>query len=182
MPDLGYENEYFLYLSTKIVTPGTFTHHQGYDIAIFDDRQYPLSDVPRFKVLKSELYGNFKVVIAKHFGFLAEQIKFWVLISRHNKTVRPTFLITDDFFAITMEEIHTKMAAREKELYLFLEVAERVAVHLSTDPFKLQFTTAHPTTGTHKTVVKRTTNQILSGILQTSIPVNPANILYYEVL
>ncbi|CAG8737552.1 19364_t:CDS:10, partial [Gigaspora margarita] len=330
--------ERHLYLSTKIVTPDTFSRHQGFDLANFDDRQYPISEVPQFKVLKSETYGNFKHMAAKQFGYPAEQIRFWVLVNRQNKTVRPDTPITDNFLAMTMEEIHTKMAARQNELKLFLEVADkpingkvmlnvvpatrrkfphhgfpqilqpryaisrfgkvgeiipilcekkefpshtplkiyeeikpnmieemkpkltfqqseiqdgdiicfqkaltdkeihehntagrireipafyeslsmrivvqfkpkykdreqkpefelvlnkkhtyddvskRVAAHLSTDPLKLRFTTAHPTTGHTKNVIKRSTNQTLQEILQTSYPPNSANLLYYEML
>ncbi|CAG8746887.1 16325_t:CDS:2, partial [Dentiscutata heterogama] len=63
-----------------------------------------------------------------------------------------------------------------------LLVAKRVAAHLSTDPLKLRFTTAHPTTGTHKAIIKRSTTQTLSEMLQTSYLPNSANLLYYEML
>ncbi|RIB23989.1 ICP0-binding domain of ubiquitin-specific protease 7-domain-containing protein [Gigaspora rosea] len=76
-----------LYLSTKIVTPDTFARHKGFDHANFDNQQYPLSDVPQFMVLKSETYGNFKDLAAKHLGYPAEQIRFWTFCSRVNKTV-----------------------------------------------------------------------------------------------
>ncbi|CAG8810588.1 23117_t:CDS:1, partial [Dentiscutata erythropus] len=61
-------------------------------------------------------------------------------------------------------------------------VAKRVAAHLSTDPFKLQFTTAHPITGKHRNVIERTTSQILSEILSLLYLSNSVNLLYYEVL
>ncbi|CAG8492755.1 6399_t:CDS:2 [Racocetra fulgida] len=53
---------------------------------------------------------------------------------------------------------------------------------MSTDPLKLRFTTAHPTSGSYKSVIKRVTNQTLSEMLQTTYLPNSANLLYYEML
>ncbi|CAG8800658.1 15911_t:CDS:2, partial [Cetraspora pellucida] len=66
--------------------------------------------------------------------------------------------------------------------FTYDEVAKRVAAFLNTDPLKLRFTTAHPTSGICKTVIKRVTNQTLSEMLQTTYLPNSANLLYYEML
>ncbi|CAG8724821.1 19201_t:CDS:2, partial [Gigaspora margarita] len=95
------------YLPAKIVTPNNFACHQGFDLANFNDQQYPLSDVPLFKVLK------------------IEQIRFWIFVKCQNKTARPDTLISDDFIDMTMKEIHTEMASKQNKLKLFLEVAYR---------------------------------------------------------
>ncbi|CAG8813303.1 34982_t:CDS:10, partial [Gigaspora margarita] len=115
--------ESHLYLSIKIVTPQIFAQHQGFDLANFDD---PLSAIPQFKVLKSETYRNFKCIAAKRFGCSVEQIRFWVLVIRQNKTVRPDTPINDNFFGMSMEELHIKMAVRQIELKLFLEMAKPI--------------------------------------------------------
>ncbi|CAG8473851.1 25155_t:CDS:2, partial [Racocetra persica] len=60
------------------------------------------------------------------------------------------------------------------------EVSDRNSYE--SDPLTLRFTTAHPTTGTYKTVIKSTTTQTLSEMLQTNYPLNSANLLYYEML
>ncbi|RHZ60946.1 hypothetical protein Glove_350g9 [Diversispora epigaea] len=117
--------ERHLYLQVKVVTAETFRNFQGFDLANFDDRQYPLSQVPQYKVLKNDTYGAFKESVAKDFQVPAEQIRFWVLVNRQNKTVRPDAPISDNYISSTMEEIHTKMASRQNELKLYLEVAEK---------------------------------------------------------
>ncbi|CAG8488525.1 10217_t:CDS:10 [Acaulospora colombiana] len=117
--------ERHLYLQVKVVTAETFRSHQGFDLANFDDRQYPLSEVPHFKVLKSDTYGAFKEMVAKKFEIPVEQIRFWVLVNRQNKTVRPDAPISENFIGSTMEEIHSKMAARQNELKLYLEVSDK---------------------------------------------------------
>ncbi|RIB11624.1 hypothetical protein C2G38_2042511 [Gigaspora rosea] len=115
--------ESHLYLSIKIVTPQIFAQNQGLDLANFDDLLFA---IPQFKVLKSETYRNFKCIAAKRFGYSVEQIRFWILVNRQNKTVRPDTPINDNFYDMSMEEIRTKEVARQKELKLFLEVAKPI--------------------------------------------------------
>ncbi|KAF0554328.1 putative ubiquitin-specific processing protease 21 [Gigaspora margarita] len=62
--------------------------------------------------------------------------------------------------------------------YTYDNIAKHVAAHLSTDPFKLQFITVNPTTD-ELTVIKRTTTQTLSEMIQTSYL---RNLLYYETV
>jgi ubiquitin carboxyl-terminal hydrolase 7 len=62
------------------------------------------------------------------------------------------------------------------------QVAGEVALHLNTDPLKLRFTTAHSSSGTPKNVIKRTTNQTLSEMLQTAYLTPSAHVLFYEML
>ncbi|CAI2180552.1 16272_t:CDS:10 [Funneliformis geosporum] len=254
--------ERHLYLPVKVVTAETFKNHQGFDLANFDDRQYPLSDVHSYKILKTDTYGAFKVYIARTFNNIPpEQIRFWVLVNRQNKTVRPDAPIPEAYENASMEDIHAKMASRQIELKLYMEeikpnmieemklkstfqqseiqdgdiivfqkmltdkeiqehssagrihniiqfyesltlrivvsfkpklkdrdpkpefdlVAEQVAAHLRTDPLKLRFTTAHSTSGTPKNVIKRTTNQTLSEMLQAYLTPS-SHLLFYEML
>jgi len=56
-----------------------------------------------------------------------------------------------------------------------------VAQHLNTDPLKLRFTTAYSSSGAQKGVIKRTTAQTLSEMLQTAYSPS-SQVLYYEML
>ncbi|KAF0553700.1 cysteine proteinase [Gigaspora margarita] len=114
-----------LFLHIKIVTPNIFERHQGFDLANFDNQQYPLSEIPQFSVLKSEKYWAFKAMVARRFGFITEQIRFWVFIIRENMTVRPNKSISDDCHSMTMDEVHKQMAAGQNELKLFMEVTDK---------------------------------------------------------
>ncbi|CAB4444830.1 unnamed protein product [Rhizophagus irregularis] len=62
------------------------------------------------------------------------------------------------------------------------QVSGAVATHLNTDPLKLRFTTAHSTSSTPKSVIKRTTAHTLSEMLQTVYLSPPAYVLFYEML
>lgn len=73
----------------QVITDETFSNHEGFDLASFDDKNWPASELPSFRVLKQETYHTFKGRVAEHFGHPANQIRLWVLVNRQNKTVRP---------------------------------------------------------------------------------------------
>ena len=78
------------------MTAEKFRVHQGFDLANFDDRQYPLSEVITYKILKSDTYGSFKEHVSRSFNIPTEQVRFWVLVNRQNKTVRPDAPISEN--------------------------------------------------------------------------------------
>jgi len=53
---------------------------------------------------------------------------------------------------------------------------------LNIDPLKLRFTTADSSSGTPNNVIKRTTTQTLSEMLQTAYLTPQAHVLFYEML
>ncbi|CAG8719781.1 8875_t:CDS:10, partial [Cetraspora pellucida] len=117
--------ERHLYLTIKLVTLTTFEHYQGFDLANFDNQQYPQSDVLLIKVLKSFKFRAFKTIVAHKFGISPEKMRVWDLINRQNRTIRPDTPIPNDFLDMTMEEIHKKVSPRQNELKLFLEMVDK---------------------------------------------------------
>ena len=73
----------------QIITDETFQQHQGFDLATFDEKNWPASELPSFRTLKQETYHTFKSRVAQHFGYQESQFRLWVLVNRQNKTVRP---------------------------------------------------------------------------------------------
>lgn len=73
----------------QVITDKTFAEHEGFDLATFDEKNWPASDLPSFRVLKTETYSTFKSRVAAHFNYPENQIRLWVLVNRQNKTVRP---------------------------------------------------------------------------------------------
>ncbi|PKC06208.1 hypothetical protein RhiirA5_483430, partial [Rhizophagus irregularis] len=111
--------ERHLYLIVKIVTAEKFKVHQGFDLANFDDR-HPLSDVFIYKILKADTYGSFKEHVSRSFNIPPEQVRFWVLVNRQNKTVRPDAPMSNSLTNISMEEIHEKTSV-QNEMKLYME-------------------------------------------------------------
>ncbi|KAF5357773.1 hypothetical protein D9756_001634 [Leucocoprinus leucothites] len=114
--------EQHLFLTAKVITDDTFARHEGFDLATFDEKNWPASDLPSFRVLKTETYSTFKNRVAAHFNYPENQIRLWVLVNRQNKTVRPDTHIPENEPALTVEVIRNNMAARQNDLRLYLDV------------------------------------------------------------
>lgn len=116
--------EQHLYLTTKIVTEDIFRAHQGFDLATFDDRMGRPTELPAFRVLKNEPFVSFKARLAQHFDLPDQLIRLWVLVNRQNKTVRPDAVAPESDPSLTLEMVRDRMASRQQDLRLFLEVLD----------------------------------------------------------
>ncbi|KAJ7156042.1 hypothetical protein C8R43DRAFT_421204 [Mycena crocata] len=114
--------EQHLFLTAKVITDDTFSRHEGFDLATFDEKNWPPSDLPSFRVLKQETYSTFKSRVAQHFSYPENQIRLWVLVNRQNKTVRPDTHIPENEPTLTVEVIRNNMAARQNDLRLYLDI------------------------------------------------------------
>ncbi len=82
-------------LTDQVITDDIFAHHQGFDLASFDDKNLPATELPTFRVLKSETFSTFKQRIAQWFKISERDFRLWVLVNRQNKTIRPDVPIHD---------------------------------------------------------------------------------------
>ncbi|THH20676.1 hypothetical protein EW146_g701 [Bondarzewia mesenterica] len=114
--------EQHLFLTAKVITDDTFAQHEGFDLATFDEKNWPPSELPTFRVLKQETYSTFKTRVAQHFNYPENQIRLWVLVNRQNKTVRPDTHIPENEPTLTVDVIRNNMAARQTDLRLYLDV------------------------------------------------------------
>ncbi|RIA93955.1 ICP0-binding domain of ubiquitin-specific protease 7-domain-containing protein [Glomus cerebriforme] len=108
--------ELLMTFTVKVVTAEIFIKYQEFYLANFE-HQYNIS--------KIATYGAFKENVARRFNILPEQIRFWVLVSRENKIVRPHTLIPDSFLNKSMNEIHEKMIPLKNEIKLYMELADK---------------------------------------------------------
>jgi ubiquitin carboxyl-terminal hydrolase 7 len=113
--------EQHLYLTTKIITEETFKTHQGFDLATFEERNLPASELPSFRVLKNEPYITFKQRLAQEYSLPDNSFRLWVLVNRQNKTVRPDTVVPENDPSLTLEAVRDRMASRQNDLRLFLE-------------------------------------------------------------
>jgi ubiquitin carboxyl-terminal hydrolase 7 len=90
------KDEQHLYLTAKCITDDIFSRHQGFDLASFDDKNLPATELPTFRVLKTETFFTFKQRIAQYFKISERDFRLWVLVNRQNKTIRPDVPIHDD--------------------------------------------------------------------------------------
>ncbi|KAI6036116.1 ICP0-binding domain of ubiquitin-specific protease 7-domain-containing protein, partial [Pisolithus microcarpus] len=114
-----------LHLTARVVTDDTFARHEGFDLATFDDKSWPQLNLPSFCVLKQEPYNVFKSRVAARFQLPENKVRLWVLVNRQNKTVRPDMPIPENWTVAeyaSVEAIRHNMAARQKDLRLYLDV------------------------------------------------------------
>ncbi|KAF9649122.1 cysteine proteinase [Thelephora ganbajun] len=110
------------YLTAKVITDETFSLHQGFDLAVLDERNGPLSDLPTFRVLKKETYTVFKSRVGQHFGYPESQIRLWMLVHRQNRAVRPDTSIPENDPSLTVKVIRNDIALHRGHLRLYLEI------------------------------------------------------------
>ncbi|KAF9642388.1 cysteine proteinase [Thelephora ganbajun] len=120
------------YLTVKVITDVTFSLHQGFDLAAFDERNGPLSDLQTFHVLEGETYNTFKSRVTQHFGYPENQTRLWVLINRWDETVRPKSYIPENEPSLTVEMIRNNMAPKRGDLRLYLETLSDLSKHFDT--------------------------------------------------
>ncbi|KAK9894556.1 cysteine proteinase [Cystobasidium minutum MCA 4210] len=116
--------EQHLYLTAKVITDETFKKHQGFDLANFDERNaaIPVAPVTSYRVPKNQPYVEFKAQICQENNLNPEEVRLWVLVNRQNKTVRPDAVVPEDDPTLTMESVRDKMASRQQDLKLYLEI------------------------------------------------------------
>ena len=108
-------------MRSQVITQDTFRQHQGFDLATFDDRTVPATDLPTYRVPKAQLYLDFRAQVAKDYNVDPNDVRLWVLVNRQNKTVRPDAPVSDQDPTLTMEVVRDKMASRQQDLKLYLE-------------------------------------------------------------
>ncbi|PLW48129.1 hypothetical protein PCANC_06771 [Puccinia coronata f. sp. avenae] len=118
------KKEMQLHFNAKIITDKTFRAHQGFDLALFNDRTIPPSDLPTFQVARQQTFQDFKSKLAQDLGYQLNQIRLWVLVKRQNKTVRPDTVVPEHDPKLTMEVVRDKMASKAQDLKLYLEVLD----------------------------------------------------------
>ena len=91
-----------LFLTARVITDETFSRHEGFDLAVFDEQNLSPPDLPTFRVLKQETYSVFKSRVAQYFSCPESQVRLWVLVTRRNKTVRPGVYINKSHPLLSM--------------------------------------------------------------------------------
>ena len=130
------------FVCNQVITDETFKLHQGFDLATFDDRTVPATELPSYRVAKAQPFVDFRAQLAREHGYRPEEVRLWVLVNRQNKTVRPDAPVMDSdptmstacFIILSrrfdtkacssdeaMETVRDKMASRQHDLKLYLE-------------------------------------------------------------
>lgn len=118
--------EQHLYLPLKVITDATFQQHAGTDLTAFEANPEVDPAAPRlYRVLRQATIKQALEIVAADVQQDPKRLRFWIMVNRQNKTIRPDQPIMD--LRPTVEEIYSRSAAhRDLALRLWVEVAENV--------------------------------------------------------
>ena len=113
-----------MYLSIGVVTEDNFKAHQGFDLTEWDPEEVTDATPKVHRVLRTSTVSDFAKSLAESQRLLPEQVRFWVMVNRQNRTIRPDQPFPEPEMSI--EEAYSKYGGRDKSFRLFLETAAQV--------------------------------------------------------
>ncbi|KAL4753186.1 hypothetical protein BDW72DRAFT_169487 [Aspergillus terricola var. indicus] len=114
--------EAHLYTTVGVLSEETFRCHHGFDLTSYDPPVVDEALPKQYRILKTTTVGEFAEKIAEEKGLNPLQLRFWVMVNRQNKTMRPDQVIQDP--EMTMDEAYSRYATKGHVFRVWLEVAQ----------------------------------------------------------
>ncbi|KAI1615479.1 ubiquitin thiolesterase [Exophiala viscosa] len=115
--------EAHLYMNVGLITEKTFQSHHSFDLTNYDLESSDPAAPQVHRLLRTTKVSEFAATVAEQEGLGPEQIRFWVMVGRQNKTNRPDQPIRE--VDISIEEAMNKYGSRGRPFYLWAEGAPR---------------------------------------------------------
>lgn len=100
----------------------SFRAHHGFDLTSPDLPSEDPALPTVFRILRSKKVSEFAEQMAEDKGLKADQIRFWVMVNRQNKTTRPDQVIKDQ--DMTVEEAYNRFGTKGNAFRVWMEVGE----------------------------------------------------------
>lgn len=114
-----------MYLNARVMTDQTFRAHSGTDLTTFDIQEREPGSAKNYRVLRSSTIKDLATQVAEDIGQDPRRVRFWFMVNRQNKTIRPDQPLTD--VNQTIEQAHQKLSGTKvQEIRLWAEEAEHV--------------------------------------------------------
>lgn len=114
--------EAHLYINVGVLSEETFKCHNGFDLTSFEQPAQEAAFPKPYRLLRTTKVGEFAEKIAEEKGVNPLQIRFWVMVNRQNKTMRPDQVIKDP--EMTVEEAYSRYGTKGNAFRVWLEVGE----------------------------------------------------------
>ena len=114
--------EAHLYLQVGLLTEDSFRSHHGFDLTSTDLQPEDPALPRQYRVLRAKKVGELAEELAEEKGLKANQIRFWIMVNRQNKTTRPDQVIKDP--EITVEDAYSKFGTKGNAFRLWMEVGK----------------------------------------------------------
>lgn len=115
--------EAHLYMNIGLITEKTYKEHHSFDLTNYDIDASDPASAQVHKLLRTTTVSEFAATIAPDLDVQGDQVRFWVMVGRQNKTNRPDQPILD--IDLTVEEAMNKYGSRGKPFYLWAETCPK---------------------------------------------------------
>jgi ubiquitin carboxyl-terminal hydrolase 7 len=111
--------EAHFYLTVRLISDLTFQNHHAFDLVNWDAPPNDPAAAQQHRVLRTTKISDFAKQIAEERGLAPEQVRFWVMVNRQNKTVRPDQPLRDS--TMTIEDAWNKFGTKGAPFRLWSE-------------------------------------------------------------
>jgi ubiquitin carboxyl-terminal hydrolase 7 len=116
--------EAHLYLSVHLISDLTFKQHHSFDLTTWDAEPTDPAAPTIHRIRRAMTVGEFAAEHARARGLDADQVRFWVMVSRQNKTSRPDQPLRDPNMSI--EEAWNRFGSKGAPFKLWTEMCEKM--------------------------------------------------------
>ncbi|KAJ3098511.1 hypothetical protein HDU97_003967 [Phlyctochytrium planicorne] len=116
--------EQHLYLNIKVLLDEHIRDHPGFDLCNFDDKSYPITPLPTYKVKKEDTLLSFKQTLSENLAVPVERIRLWTMVGRQNKTIRPDTPLPESENVNTIGAIKEKYIKAPPEIRFYAEIVD----------------------------------------------------------
>ena len=102
--------EAHLYLNIHVISDLTFQNHHSFDLASWDADPSDPAAPKIHRILRATKLWEFAATLAEDMGLRAEQVRFWNIVGRQNKTVRPDQPLNES--SMTIEEAFSRYGTK----------------------------------------------------------------------
>ena len=114
--------EAHFYLTVGLISDLTFKDYHGLDLVNWDASPSDPAAAQQHRVLRTTKISDFSKQVAEERGLAPDQVRFWVMVSRQNKTVRPDQPLRDP--NMTIEEAWNKFGTKGAPFRLWAETCQ----------------------------------------------------------
>lgn len=115
--------EQHLYMPIQLISDESFRHHHGFDLTSPDLEASDPAAFKQCRVLRAKKLGELAAEVADERGLRPEQVRFWVMVNRQNKTTRPDQPLRDP--TLTVEEALSRSGSPKVPPFrLYVETAD----------------------------------------------------------
>ncbi len=114
--------EAHFYLTVGLISDLTFKNHHAFDLVNWNAPPSDPAAAQQHRILRTTKISDFSRQVGEERGLAPEQVRFWVMVNRQNKTVRPDQPLRDPNMMI--EEAWNKFGTKGAPFRLWAESCE----------------------------------------------------------